>query len=87
MQKSLQNEINDEKKKQMTTEFLSFYAKNIDRESKPLKGSIDFLNWAQKNNILLAVCTNKQEKLAIDLLKKLKMYDFWVRSWTWYCWI
>ena len=38
MQKSLQNEINDEKiKKQMTTEFLSFYAKNIDRESKPLK--------------------------------------------------
>ena len=28
-------------------------AKNIDRESKPLKGSIDFLNWAQKNNILL----------------------------------
>ena len=77
MQKSLQNEINDEKiKKQMTTEFLSFYAKNIDRESKPLKGSIDFLNWAQKNNILLAVCTNKQEKLAIDLLKKLKMYDF-----------
>ena len=77
MQKSLQNEINDEKiKKQMTTEFLSFYEKNIDRESKPLKGSIDFLNWAQKNNILLAVCTNKQEKLAIDLLKKLKMYDF-----------
>ena len=24
----------------------------------------------------MAVCTNKQERLAIDLLKKLKMYDY-----------
>ena len=62
-------------KKMMTKEFINFYSKNIDRESKPLDGCINFLEWAKKN-ISLAVCTNKQENLAIDLLKKLDMYKF-----------
>ena len=33
------------------------------------------LKWA-KNKIFMAVCTNKQERLAIDLLKKLNMYEY-----------
>ena len=33
------------------------------------------INGMEKNNISLAVCTNKTEKLAVDLLKKLKMYN------------
>ena len=53
-----------------------FYSQNIDRGSKPIKGVIEFLQWAKNKNISMAVCTNKQERLAVDLLKKLKMYDF-----------
>ncbi len=77
MQRSFKEEIRDEKiKKEMTKEFLDYYAKNINKNSQPLKGSIEFFNWAKKNNISMGVCTNKQEKLAIDLLKKLEMYRY-----------
>ena len=69
--------IEDEKiKKEMVTEFVDFYGKNIVNESKLIKGVKDFLVWAKKKEILMAVCTNKQESLAVDLLKKLKMYDY-----------
>ena len=77
MQRSFRQDIKDEKlKKEMTKEFIDFYSKNIDRYSKPLKGCVDFLNWAKEKNISMAVCTNKQEHLAIDLLKKIGIYDF-----------
>ncbi len=80
MKRSFKEEINDEKiKKEMTNEFVNFYAKNIDKKSKPLNGLVDFLKWSKLKNISMAVCTNKQEKLAIDLLKKLdllKYFDF-----------
>ena len=77
MQRSFKKEINDEKiKNEMTKEFLDFYSKNIDKDSKPIKGIFDFLNWAKSKNISMAVCTNKQEKLATDLLKKINMIDY-----------
>jgi len=77
MQRSFKEEIKDEKiKKEMTKEFLDYYAKNIDQNSKPLKGSIEFFKWAKNKNISMGVCTNKQEKLAIDLLKKLDIYKY-----------
>ena len=77
MQRSFKEKINDEKtKKEMTKEFIDYYAKNIDRSSEPIKGTIEFLNWAKNKNISMAVCTNKQERLAIDLLKKLDMFKF-----------
>jgi phosphoglycolate phosphatase len=77
MQRSLKKEINDENlKKEMTKEFIDYYAKNIDQNSKPLKGTVNFLLWAKNKNISMAVCTNKQEYLAIDLLKKLDMYKY-----------
>ena len=77
MQRSFKKEIKDENtKKAMTKEFIDFYAKNIDKNSKPLNGTIKFLNWAKDKNISMAVCTNKQEHLAIDLLKKLDMYKY-----------
>ena len=77
MQRSFKKEIKDEKiKKSMTKEFIDFYAKNIDKNSVPLKGSINFFNWAKNKNISMAVCTNKQERLAIDLLKKLNLYKY-----------
>ena len=77
MQRSFKEEIKDEKtKKAMTKEFIDFYAKNISNMSKPLKGIFKFLDWAKNKNISMAVCTNKQERLAIDLLKQLKMYEY-----------
>ena len=77
MQRSFKEEIKDEKtKKEMTKEFIDFYSKNIDKNSVPIKGAIDFFSWAKNKNISMGVCTNKQEKLAIDLLKKLNIYKY-----------
>ena len=69
--------VQDEKiKKEMVKEFIDYYGKNIVNESKLIDGVKDFLIWSKKNNISMAVCTNKQEHLAIDLLKKIGIYDF-----------
>ena len=77
MQRSFKEEIKDEKlKNDMTKEFLNFYSKNIDSYSKPVNGIENFLDWAKNNNISMAICTNKQERLAIDLIKKLKLNSF-----------
>ena len=77
MQRSFKEEIKDEKiKKEMTKEFIDFYANNIDQNSKPIKGVIEFLEWAKNKKISMAVCTNKQERLAVDLLKKLDMSKY-----------
>ena len=77
MQRSFKNEITDEKtKKKMVDEFINFYAKNINNESKPIKGIFEFLEWAKAKNISMGVCTNKKEVLAIDLLKKINMYKY-----------
>ena len=77
MQRSFKEEIKDEKiKKEMTNEFIDFYAKNIDKGSKPINGVIEFLEWAKNKKISMAVCTNKQERLAVDLLKKLDMSKY-----------
>ena len=77
MQRSFKEEIKDEKiKMEMTKEFLDYYAKNIDQNSQPLKGSIEFFNWAKNKNISMGVCTNKQDYLATDLLKKIKINHF-----------
>ena len=76
-QRSFKREINDEKvKKEMTKEFIDYYSKNIDKGSKPIKGLFEFLEWAKSKNISMAICTNKQERLAIDLLKKLKLFEY-----------
>jgi len=63
-------------KQKMVNEFISFYGKNILVKSKLIDGVIDFLKWCKKNNISMAVCTNKQEHLATDLLKKIKINDY-----------
>ena len=34
------------------------------------------MDWAKSENILMAVCTNKQEHLAVDLLKKIGINHF-----------
>ena len=69
--------IDDEKiKSKMVDEFIDYYGKNIAVESKLIPGVLDFLKWCKNNNISMAVCTNKTEHLAVDLLKKIKVYDY-----------
>ena len=69
--------INDQKiKAEMVKEFVSFYGNNIINESTLINGVKEFLKWCKERNISMAVCTNKQEHLAIDLLKKIGIYDY-----------
>ena len=71
IKKTTENETEE-----MTKEFINYYSQNICNESKPRVGVLDFLTWCKKNSISMAVCTNKQEHLSINLLKKIKLYDF-----------
>ena len=61
---------------EMAKDFINFYSKNILIESSLVTGALEFLTWCKNNSIRMAVCTNKQEHLSIDLLKKIKIYDF-----------
>ena len=71
------NQVNDQVvKKEMVKEFIDFYGKNIAVESKLIDGVLKFLNWAKDNNTSMGVCTNKQEYLSRNLLKQLKIYDY-----------
>ena len=63
-------------KDEMVKEFVNFYGKNIVNESTLVTGVKDFLIWCKNQNISMAVCTNKQEHLSNDLLKKIGIYDF-----------
>ena len=68
--------LNEKIRNEMTDEFISFYGKNILNESTLVYGVKDFLQWCKKENISMAVCTNKTEYLAVDLLKKIGIYDY-----------
>ena len=69
--------VNDLKiKDQMSKEFINYYGKNIINESTLITGVKEFLKWCKEQNISMAVCTNKQELLSNDLLKKIGIYDF-----------
>jgi len=69
--------VDDKKiKDKMSKDFVNFYGKNIIKESTLINGAKEFLKWCKEKNISMAVCTNKQEHLAIDLLKKIEIYDY-----------
>ena len=67
---------NEKIKSEMVKDFIDYYSKNIANESKLIKGVKEFLIWCKNKNISTAVCTNKVEHLAVDLLKQIKIYDF-----------
>jgi phosphoglycolate phosphatase len=71
------SKVNDKKiKKEMVSEFVDFYGKNIINESTLINGVREFLKWCKEENISMAVCTNKQEYLSNDLLRKIGIYDY-----------
>jgi phosphoglycolate phosphatase len=67
---------NEKIKKEMVDAFVDYYGKNIINESTLINGVKEFLKWCKEKKISMAVCTNKQEHLAIDLLKKIGIYDY-----------
>ena len=74
--KEITNITDEDIKKNMTKEFINYYKHNLVVDSRLIEGVYDFLNWCKKNNISMAVCTNKQENLAVEFLKKIKIYNF-----------
>ena len=71
------SKVLDEKiKDDIVKEFINFYGKNIINKSTLINGVKEFLKWCKEQNISMAVCTNKQERLSNDLLKKIGIYDF-----------
>ena len=69
--------VKDQKiKDQMSKDFVNFYGNNIMNESTLINGVKKFLKWCKKQDISMAVCTNKQEHLAIDLLKKIGINSY-----------
>jgi len=80
MWSSAKKELNKIKEKdikeKMVKEFINFYGNNILVESKLINGAKEFLSWCKNRNISMAVCTNKQEHLAVDLLKKIGIVSY-----------
>ena len=74
--KEYQSVTDQEIKDKMSKDFVEYYGKNIINQSTLIKGVKEFLKWCKGKNISMAVCTNKQERLAIDLLKKIGIYNY-----------
>ena len=71
------SKVQDQKiKDNMTKEFIDYYGKNILQQSTLINGVKEFLVWCKSQKISMAVCTNKTEHLAIDLLKQIGIYNF-----------
>jgi len=71
------SKVQDQKiKDNMTKEFIDYYGKNILQQSTLINGVKEFLVWCKSQKISMAVCTNKTEHLAVDLLKQIGIYDF-----------
>ncbi len=60
---------------QLTSEFITFYAADIARESKPFDGVLDALDALSELGAKLAVCTNKRTALSVQLLDALNMSE------------
>lgn len=54
-------------------EFINFYVNNLSVTSEPFPGCLPFLESAKASSFKLAVCTNKLEAMAVQLLTELKM--------------
>ena len=61
---------------EMTKDFIDYYSQNICNKSRLNLGALEFLNWCKKKRLSMGICTNKQEHLSIDLLKKIKIYYY-----------
>ncbi len=56
--------------------FINFYQSNISTYSKLFPGILDCLNWLKNESANIAICTNKYEKLAKQLIKDLGISNY-----------
>lgn len=56
-------------------DFLSYYAKNIAIDSEPFAGAVGALERLAQQGATLAICTNKSEALARQLMRELGLAD------------
>lgn len=56
--------------------FLEYYSNNIANYSRPYEGVLEVLDHCKAQNVTLAVCTNKPEDLARELLEELDMMSY-----------
>ncbi len=60
---------------ELTSEFVSIYAADIARESRPFDGVVEALDTLAGLGAKLAVCTNKRTALSVRLLDALKLSE------------
>lgn len=65
--------LTPERSQELVSHFMNYYAVNIANESRPYPGVIDALHDLKSQGWRFAVCTNKPEKLARQLIAELKM--------------
>lgn len=67
------HEVSDGEVDSLHDLFIGYYEANIARESRPYVGALDLLRSLRTAGARLAVCTNKREHLARQLLAELSM--------------
>ena len=72
--------FNDETLKDYYQLYLNEYNKVLDKASRSYDGVIDTLTKLQTKGVKLGLCTNKPEKYARELLKRLELIDFFRES-------
>ena len=68
--------VSSERLEELYQEFLQHYEKNICNKTTLFPGVFKALSDLQKKKYHLAVCTNKTEKLSVELLQQLKIDSF-----------
>ncbi len=63
------------KLEQMFADFISHYSTHVADRSRPFPGLVDALDTLSDRGFRFAVCTNKLERLSVQLLKQLKLAD------------
>ena len=66
------------KLEQMFADFIAHYTEHIADRSRPFPGLVEALDVLASRGCRLAVCTNKLERLSLQLLRQLKLADRFV---------
>ena len=72
--------FNDDLLKDYYQLYLSYYDKVLDKKSSNYDGVVETLSQLQSMSVKLGLCTNKPEKHARELLKRLGLIDFFKNS-------
>lgn len=68
--------LNEDEIPALLDRFIDHYEAGMPGKSRPYPGLLDALNRLKAAGYILAVCTNKMERLAVSLLNRLKLTDY-----------